>query len=93
LHLDSNGSGKVGRYVAPVCGADTPKLGDQRSLHRHQQDVCQWTMCSPASGRRGANSAGDDGVLLLPITHLLYHRFGPAQPTAADRMVTSKRWP
>jgi hypothetical protein len=45
------------------------------------------------AGERSArrDMAGDDGVLLSPITHVLYHRFEPAQLTTADKMVMPER--
>ena len=90
MTFDSNGRGDATGHVALVCGADTQQSMTGAHLHRHQHDLCQWALCSSASDRRGANAAGDDGVLLLPVTLLLYHRFALTQLTIADTNVIAE---
>jgi hypothetical protein len=45
------------------------------------------------NGERSAQRerGGDDGVLLLPVTPLLYHRFALTQLSFADRSVIARQ--
>jgi hypothetical protein len=70
----------------------TSHLAIDAHSHCHQHNLCLGAFDSAVSDRRNANTAGDDDVLLLPVTVVLYHRFAPMQLLLADKSVIAARY-